>query len=390
MFDRMKIDSLSLRRREALAMLGFAAFRGAAFAQKGPAFPKNAIIRTILKDMKPEELAGGATLFHEHMSLAEDFLPRWGQYQRAARAAEAAAKGGTPPANPPANRPANPPQSTATSPQPPQKFFMDDLDLMVDEMKAAKADGVACLVDGGHEDMGRKLENLKIMSERSGLPIVAGGGFYAQPFYPAEIATWSEDQIVDELLKHAHTQPIGAFGEIGTWTLMTADEKKVFRAIGRAHVKTNLPIFTHSDFGRGVAEQLDAFESVGVKPEHVCIGHVGGLREADPVTVKAICKRGAFVGYDRQGGPGDAPNVPQVKALIDAGYAANLLFASDLSSANQLKKNGGGGYAKTVTVFVPKLKAAGVDEAVLHSILVDNPRRFLAFVPKISRKSIGV
>jgi phosphotriesterase-related protein len=227
------------------------------------------------------------------------------------------------------------------------------------------------------------------MSERSGLPIVAGGGFYAQPFYPQEVAKWSEDQIVDELLKHAHTQPIGAFGEIGTWTLMTDDEKKVFRAIGRAHVKTNLPIFTHSDFGRGINEQLDTFESVGVKPQSVCIGHVGGLRDADPVAVKAICKRGAFVGYDRQGGPGDALNVPQVKALIDAGYAANLLFASDLSSANQLKKNNGGGYGKTVTVFVPKLKAAGVDEAVLHSILVDNPRRFLAFVPKISRKSLG-
>jgi phosphotriesterase-related protein len=371
-------------RREAIAILGGATL---AFAQKGPQFPKGAIIRTILKDVKPEELAGGATLFHEHMSLAEDFLPRWVQYQRAARAAEAAAKGGTPPpagrGTPPAA--ANPPNPPAT----PQKFFMDDLDLMVEEMKAAKADGVACLVDGGHEDMGRKIENLKIMSERSGLPIVASGGFYAQPFYPAEVADWSEDQIVDVLVKRAHEQPIGAFGEIGTWTEMTASEKKVFRAIGRAHLKTNLPIFTHSDYGRGVAEQLDAFESVGVKPERICIGHVGGLREADPATVKAICQRGAFVGYDRQGGPGDAPNVPQVKALIDAGYAANLLFASDLSSANQLKKNKGGGYGKTITVFVPKLRDAGVPDNVLHSITVDNPRRFLAFVPKISRKSIG-
>jgi phosphotriesterase-related protein len=370
-------------RRETLGILGWAATRGIAFAQTKPQFPKGAIIRTILKDMKPEELAGGATLFHEHMSLAEDFLPRWTQYLRAARAAA----GGTAATNPTAGRgaaPATPPPAT------PQKFFMDDLDLMVEEMKAAKADGVACLVDGGHEDMGRKIENLKILSERSGLPIVAGGGFYAQPFYPPEIATWSEDEIVDVLVKRANTQPIGAFGEIGTWTEMTGDERKVFRAIGRAHLKTNLPIFTHSDYGRGAAEQLDVFESVGVKPERICVGHIGGLREADPVAVKSLCKRGAFVGYDRQGGAGDAPNVPQVKALIEAGYAGNLLFASDFSSATQLKKNGGAGYAKTVTVFVPKLRAAGVDEATLHGILVDNPRRFLAFVPKKSRKSLGV
>ena len=32
--------------------------------------------------------------------------------------------------------------------------------------------------------------------------------------------------------------------------------------------------------------------------------------------------------------------------------------------------------------FVPKLRDAGVKEATLHKILVDNPRRFLAFVPK--------
>jgi predicted metal-dependent phosphotriesterase family hydrolase len=35
-----------------------------------------------------------------------------------------------------------------------------------------------------------------------------------------------------------------------------------------------------------------------------------------------------------------------------------------------------------LTAFLPKLKAAGVDEQVLHRIMVDNPRRFLAFVPK--------
>ncbi len=375
----------NIGRRETLSILGWAATRGIAFAQAKPQFPKGAIIRTVLKDMAPEELAGGATLFHEHMSLAEDFLPRWVQFQRAARAAAGGASG----ANPAVGRGAAPAARPPAAPATPQKFFMDDLDLMVEEMKAAKADGVACLVDGGHEDMGRKLENLKVMSERSGLPIVAGGGFYAQPFYPPEIATWSEDQIVDVLVKRASTQPIGAFGEIGTWTEMTGDERKVFRAVGRAHLKTNLPIFTHSDYGRGVVEQLDVFESVGVKPNRICIGHIGGLREADPLIVKSLCKRGAFVGYDRQGGAGDAPNVPQVKALIEAGYAGNLLFASDFSSGTQLKKNGGAGYAKTVTVFVPKLRAAGVDEETLHGILVDNPRRFLAFVPKKSRKSLG-
>jgi phosphotriesterase-related protein len=72
-----------------------------------------------------------------------------------------------------------------------------------------------------------------------------------------------------------------------------------------------------------------------------------------------------------------------VMAMLEAGYAANLLFSSDFSSGGtQLKRNGGPGYAKTLTVFAPKLREAGVDEKTLHGILVDNPRRLLAFVPK--------
>jgi len=59
-----------------------------------PAFPRGAIIRTLLKDYAPEELAGGATLFHEHMQLATDFNARFS----AASAAVRAANGGPAPA----------------------------------------------------------------------------------------------------------------------------------------------------------------------------------------------------------------------------------------------------------------------------------------------------
>ena len=49
---------------------------------------------------------------------------------------------------------------------------------------------------------------------------------------------------------------------------MTADERKVFRAIGKAHVATNIPIFTHTGIpGNAALEQLDLLEDAGVKPD---------------------------------------------------------------------------------------------------------------------------
>jgi len=263
---------------------------------------------------------------------------------------------------------------------------MENLGLMVDEMRAAMSEGIACIVDGGHPDMGRDLQFLMQLSVRSGMPIVAGFGYYAQPFYPPKIERWSEGQITHELLQQARTQPIGALGEIGTWDVMTPTERKVFRAVGRAQAATGLGIFTHTNFGKGAMEQLDVLESVGVKPERVVIGHLGGLPDPKAELLKAICKRGAFVGFDRQGGPSDSAQVPVVMALLEAGYTDNLLLSSDFSLAPDLKSNGGPGYAKTVTVFVPKLREAGVQERTLHAILVDNPRRLLAFVPKAAAR----
>ncbi|HYL37893.1 MAG TPA: hypothetical protein VEV17_18400 [Bryobacteraceae bacterium] len=377
----MSSDFHRLTRREALGLLGLGAAaavsRSAASGASTPQFPKGAIIRTILKDLPPEALTGGATLFHEHMSFASDFMPRWMAYARATN--PQAGRGG---------RGGAPPQTPAAASQTPERYFMQDLDLMAEEMRAAAKDGVACIVDGGHPDMGRDLEFLKELSTKSGLPIVAGCGYYTQPFYPPEITTWSEEQIAQELVRQVNTQPVGVFGEIGSWDEITDTERKVFRAVGKAHRETNLPIFTHTGIpGKSAIEQLDILEGAGVKPQRIVIGHLGNLIDPKVEVHKEICKRGAFVGFDRQGGPGDARDVPMVLALLEAGYAGNLMFASDFSSANQLKRNNGPGYAKTLTVWVPKLREAGVPEDTLHGIMVDNPRRFLAFIPKKARKS---
>jgi phosphotriesterase-related protein len=381
MTNNRNIRNSGLTRRDALSLLGIGAAMAAGsrigFAAD-PTFANGAIIRTVLKDIPPGQITG-PTMFHEHLSLSADFLPRWMTYARAnARAGGGGTGGG-------GGRAGAAPAATPATPEP---FFMQDADVMTAEVIAAQKDGVACIVDGGHPDMGRDINFLKMLATKSGLPIVAGGGFYTQPFYPPEITTMSEDEIFQAILKQVEADPIGALGEIGSWDEITDTERKVFRAIGRAQAETNLGVFTHTGIpGKSAMEQLDILEKAGAKPNRVVIGHVGNLVDPKVEVHKELCKRGAFIGFDRQGGAGDARQVPMVMALLEAGYADHLMFSSDLASAAQIKKNGGGGYAQTLTVFVPKLKAAGATDDVLHTILVDNPRRLLAFVPKKPRKA---
>ena len=253
----------NMTRREALELLGMTA-AAAALPQAGvaqtaakPTFPKGAIIRTVLKDYAPEELAGGATLFHEHFQLAADFGAKFGAATAAARAAN-----GLPPA--PAR--GGGPGRGAGAPAPPD--IMHDVDLMTAEVKKAASEGkIACIVEAGHAEMGRDVNFVRQVAMKSGVPIVIGGGYYSQPWYPTEISTMSEDQIVKALIKQVDDDVVGAFGEIGSWDEISKDERKVFRAVGRAHVATNIPIFTHTGIpGKSALEQLDIFEDAGVDP----------------------------------------------------------------------------------------------------------------------------
>src|SRR6478735_12165132 len=94
-------------RREALQWVGGAvasAMLPLRASAQTATFPKGAVIRTLFKDYAPEELAGGATLFHEHLSLGPDFSERF----RAASAAVLAAQGAPPTARPTGPPPAPP------------------------------------------------------------------------------------------------------------------------------------------------------------------------------------------------------------------------------------------------------------------------------------------
>lgn len=355
--------SMQLKRRDAIRLLGGAAGVGAlaAFTDVGDLFDgvslgaadtvkfaKGAIIRTILKDYPPEQL--GVILVHEHMELSSTF----------------GLKGGP------------------AAPQP-TKHFSEDLDLLVEEMKLAIKDGLTAIVDSGHLDQGRRATYLRELSKLSRMPIIISGGYHSQPSYPPEVLRMREDELVDEFARYAVAERWGAMGEIGISAQITTDERKMQRAVGRMQALTNIPIISHTANGQSAVEQLDLFEAGGAKPAHILIGHMGAVKMVPIDVFKTICKRGAFVGFDRVGSraDSDAAQVPMIKDLIEAGYADNICLASDGGSSEDiLKTKGGPGYARAYTVMTPKLRQAGVDEATLHKITVDNPRRLLAFVPK--------
>jgi len=354
-----------LNRREALGMFAGAVGVGAAgrwsmaplTAQSRAAIPSGAIIRTILKDVPPSAITGHL-LFHEHLSFGAVFFEKM--------------------------RPANAPRPAT----PPPPSYIESPERVIDEVKASMQQGIGLIVDGGHADMGTNYEHLKLISERTGLHVIASGGYYLQTTYPPEVSTQSEEQLVDGLVRDAARLRWGAFGEIGSSPTMTNDERKVFRVMAQAVKRTNLPLYSHTPHSgcKGCAlEQLDIFTKSGVDMNKICIGHLSDIFD-DPNadTHKTIAKAGGWLGFDTVGhrlGPGDSVKVGMILKLIEAGFEDRILLASDFASEPETKANGGAGYSTVSTVFLPKLKYAGVKDATINKMMVDNPKRFLAFVP---------
>lgn len=318
-----------------------------------------AIVRTLLKDIPPDALGNGAVLMHEHLSLG--------------------------------------------GPKPPE-----EANRILELVRKAGREGVGCIVDVGMTDLGRDIDSLKQIASRTDVHIVAGGGYSPAhadlPKLHPDILTKSEDQIADDLVREAMMARQGVFGEIGTGSVsgdiakasgpITELERKVFRAIGKAHVRTGLPIITHTAYHRvpdaaknfGL-EQLDAFESVGVNPRHVVIGHMCCSNDPGAEQAKAIARRGAFVGFDRVTTTPlpDETKVRMVQALLSAGLGKSLVLASDFIATRRNLETPppeGPGLERTVTVFVPLLRKAGIPEEAIRDVTVNNPRRVLAFIPK--------
>jgi phosphotriesterase-related protein len=334
-----------MTRRDAIRMLGIGAGLSAIPADTfaGAAVQSRAIIRTILEDIPPARLMG-PTLMHEHLSMGR-------------------ADGGP--------------------------TFYDDVALLADEVRACGRDGVSCIVDTGNAGLGRKIEALRAIATRSGVFIVASGGWYRKVSYPPDVFRKTADQIADDFVQLAKAERWGALGEIGTGTGVPtdADERKVLQAAAKAHVRTGLPIITHTDDGcaKCALDQVDIFEAAGADLRKVVIGHLNDITDEPTAAPIAIARRGANLGFDHSGRPDD-PRADEyartILAVMNAGFTDRICLSSDFANAKYLRKNGGPGIDMILTTIVPNLRRAGVTDATLHAILVENPRRILAFEPK--------
>jgi phosphotriesterase-related protein len=261
----------------------------------------------------------------------------------------------------------------------------DVIPVMRPAIEAAQAAGVTVLVECTPEGVGRRTDIDKAVSEATGLPVVIPTGIYREPWVPDWAHAASEAELRDWMLSELTDQAQDT-GIPAAWIKVSAGddgitecEAKILRAASKAGQATGAVIGSHTIRGRVLRDQLDIVENSGYTAERFIWIHT--QREPDFELHLDMLARGAWIEYDTIGSEqfADETFIELILRVLDAGHGDRLLLSQDRGWYDPSKPGGGSvkPYTYLCESFLPKLRAAGVDDKSIDQLTRINP--FAAF-----------
>ena len=277
-------------------------------------------------------------------------------------------------------------------------LLLDNEKLQAKELKMFGDAGGKTVVDASLPGIGRNAKALKRISEKTGLNIVMGTGFYVGETHPKELASMTEREIADLMVKEL-TEGVdgtnicaGYIGEIGISEIFDEKERRVLRASALAQKDTGVAINVHiNPWTTNGLEAADILLNAGVNPDRICISHIDVEDREDYVF--ALLEKGVYVEFDnfgkeyyikrevRNSGYGlfvrDTDRVAFLKKIIDKGYLNRVLLSCDLCLKNLMHAYGGWGYDHVLVNVVPMMEDEGITKEQIQTMLVENPKNWL-------------
>jgi phosphotriesterase-related protein len=253
------------------------------------------------------------------------------------------------------------------------------VEVMAPEVEKIKAQGITALVECTPVGVGRRADIDLAISKATDFPVVLPTGIYREPWVPQWAREAHEDAICEWMVQEL-TEGIEQTGIQAAWIKVSAGddgltdiERKILRAAARAGAQTGAIIGSHTIRGWVAREQLQIIEQAGYRPDRFIWIHTQA--EPDVSIHLEIGGRGAWLEYDSIGSKDDEWFVEAVKRVLDAGLGKQLLLSQDRGWYDPSMPRGGKvmPFTHLVDSFLPKLRAAGVDEATVTQLMRHNP-----------------
>lgn len=279
--------------------------------------------------------------------------------------------------------------------------------LLIDSVKKSEIELIRYYDAGGRMigdaqplGAGRAVELLERLSLATNVKIVTSTGFHMPMFYPADHFIFSTDAaklkelFLWELVEGCYADgsqcwPVNptkiragmvkaAIGD----EIISGSVKDRLEAAGGAAATAGVPLMLHTDQGRHAIEAIDLLAQKGLAPDRILLCHAD--RQTDDFTIHLeIARTGVWLEFDTIGRfryHDDESEINLIKKLLNKGYLNRILLSMDTTRERLTSYGGSVGLDYILKTFVPALKEAGISEADIDCMTVDNPSKALSII----------
>jgi phosphotriesterase-related protein len=272
-----------------------------------------------------------------------------------------------------------------------------------EKLTKLKAAGIDTIVDMTAPGLGRQVKRVAQAVAGTGLQVIVVTGYYTYtdlPFPmkyngPGKLFNNDPDDgfLVDLFVRDIQEGIEGTgikAGVVKCCTDMpgvTEDIERLIRAVAKTHLKTDVPIMTHSHAKskRGLDQQRILSEE-GVDLSRVLIGHSNETGDIDYLV--ALLDAGSYLGFDRCGLKIDEPLEDQQATLVELckrGYAEQIVLSHDRHCTSDWFAEEGvvaalpeWNHGFIQGSLIPGLLENGVTEEQVEQMMHKNPVAFFA------------
>lgn len=288
-----------------------------------------------------------------------------------------------------------------------ENLRLDDEDAAVAELRHFKQAGGDSIIDVTCGGIGRNPAKVRAISQRSGVQVVLGSGYYVDAYQPSSVRAVNPETIAEEIVADIRdgidgtTVRAGVIGEIGCSWPVSPSESRVLEAAAMANNETGAAIVVHPGRdSQAPSSHLGFLVSLGVEPTRVTLAHID-RRLASIDEILNLARMGCYLSFDCFGlepwiddrtrhmpMPSDLQRIAVIEQLFLSGFGGQILVGCDIAMKHRLRKNGGHGYDYLIRWVVPTMLARSeLSESEIEMMLVRNPRNAYAFIPKNSESS---
>uniref|UniRef100_A0A336LR71 Phosphotriesterase-related protein n=1 Tax=Culicoides sonorensis TaxID=179676 RepID=A0A336LR71_CULSO len=235
--------------------------------------------------------------------------------------------------------------------------------------------------------------NLKEISRETGVHLIAGAGFYLTKTQQKDMIASSTEMLYDIILNDFKSDEMqcGVIAEVGSDWPISDFERNAIVATAEAQKTLKCGVSFHP--ARNIEapfEIIRLYLEAGGDPKKCVMSHLDRTLLRDEEKLFELAETGIYTQFDLFGTecsyyqlnptfdmPSDGDRINMVIKLVKEGKLKQILISHDIHTKHRLTEFGGHGYHHIITNILPRMKAKGLDQIEIDTIIKKNPAEWL-------------